>query len=306
MTCKPSLKPIRMTHIQARKIIGSRKRYANRDWWYKFQELPAFAKESDVQVRSNELLRQFSTITKSWSSELNSEWVVRIFYAAKMVLASSVMAQSLKYAEENNLRPVVSYLSYYTVMHSLRAILFTSPQVKWNKGEILQTTHTKTINVACDALAHFNKELSGKVKSSTIHLKAFRELISYRAPSSGDNFEKPDFDVYRYCRLFLEVAQFQSELLEASIAKHVSASFELDQDFTQHVYDVEIDGIHFHDKEDRHRIGYLARKHPAPTNILHIMSEGHVEDFFGSWCPEKESPNAFNPDDDWRILFDVP
>lgn len=295
-----------MTHIEVRKILGSRMRYADRDWWYEFHELPAFAKVSDVQVRSNDLLRQFSTITKGWSSEKNSEWVVRIFYAAKMVLASSVMAQSLKYAEENNMRPVVSYLSYYTVMHSLRAILFTNPQVMWNNGEILHTTHTKTINIACDALAHFNKDLSSKVKSSTIHLKAFRELISYRAPSSGDNFEKPDFDVYRYCRLFLEVAQFQSELLEASIAKNVTASFELDQDFTQLVYDVEIDGIHFHDKEDWYRIGYLARKHPAPTNILHMISEGHVEDFFGSWCPQDETPNAFNPDDNWSILFDVP
>lgn len=300
------LKQTCMTHIETRKIIGSQMRYANRDWWYEFQELPAFAKESDVQTRSDDLLRQFSAITKSWNSELNSEWVVRIFYAAKMVLASSVMAQSLKYAEENNLRPVVSYLSYYTVMHALRAILFTNPQVKWNNGEILQTTHTKTINIACDSLAPFNKELSSKVKISTIHLKAFRELISYRAPSSEDNFEKPDFDVYRYCRLFLEVAQLQSELLEASIKKHVSASFELDQEVTQHVYDIEIDGISFHDKEDWYRIGYLARKHPAPTNILHIMSEGHVEDFFGSWCSEDEAPNAFNPDDDWGILFDVP
>jgi len=281
-------------------------RYANRDWWYEFHALPAFAKESDVQVRSSDLLRQFSTITKSWGSELNSEWVVRIFYAAKMVLASSVMAQSLRYAEENNLRPVVSYLSYYTVMHSLRAILFTSPQAKWNNGEILQTSHTKTINIACDALAHFDKDLSNNVKRSTIHLKAFRELISYRAPSSGDNFEKPNFDVYRHCRLFLEVAQLQSELLEESIAKHVTESFDLDQDFMQHAYSVEIDGTHFHDKEDWYRIGYLARKHPAPTNILHIMSEGHVEDFFGSWCSEDDNPNAFNPDDDWRILFDVP
>ncbi len=295
-----------MTHIEVRKIIASRMQYANRDWWYEFHELPAFAKESDVQARSNELLRQFSTITKSWSSERNSEWVVRIFFAAKMVLASSVMAQSLKYAEQNNLRPVVSYLSYYTVLHSLRAILLTSPQVKWNDGEILKTTHTKTINIACDVLAHFNKELSSKVKNSTIHLKAFRELISYRAPSSGDNFEKPDFDVYGYCRLFLEVAQLQSELLEVSIEKHVSAAFELDEDFMKHACDFEVDGVNFHDKEDWHRIGYLARKHPAPTNILHIMSEGHVEDFFGSWCQADETANAFNPDDDWRILFDVP
>jgi cellobiose-specific phosphotransferase system component IIB len=95
-------------------------------------------------------------------------------FCSKDGLASSVMAQSLKYAEENNLRPAVSYLSYYTVMHALRTILLTSPQVKWNNGEILQTTHTKTINIACDALAHFNKELASQVKSSTIHLKAFR------------------------------------------------------------------------------------------------------------------------------------
>lgn len=295
-----------MTHIAVRKLICPKTRYANRDWWYEFQEIPRFAEESDVQIHSSDLLRQFSTITKNWCAELNSEWTVRIFFSAKMVLASSVMAQSLKYAEENNLRPVVSYLSYYTVMHALRAILFTNPQVKWSNGEILQTTHTKTINIACDVLAHLNKGLSNQVKSSTIHLKAFRELISYRAPSSGDNFEKPDFDVYRYCRLFLEVAQLQSELLEASIEKNVSKSFELDQNFTQHVCDIEIDGISFNDKEDWYRIGYLARKHPAPTNILHIMSEGHVEDFFGSWCPEEETPNAFSPDDDWRILFDVP
>jgi hypothetical protein len=109
-------------------------RYANRDWWYEFQELPAFAKESSVQAYSSNLLQQFSFITKSWNSALNSEWVVRTFYVAKMVLASSVMAQSLKYAEENNLRPVVSYLSYYTVMHSLRAILFSSPRVSWSNG----------------------------------------------------------------------------------------------------------------------------------------------------------------------------
>jgi hypothetical protein len=283
-----------MTQVEVRKIVRSRMRYADRDWWYEFQELPAFATESDVQARSNNLLHQFSAIAKGWSPELNSEWVVRIFYAAKMVLGSTVMAQGLKYAEKNNVRPVVSYLSYYTVMHSLRAILFTSPQVKWNDGEILQTTHTKTINIACDVLAHYNKDLSSRVKSSTLHLKAFRELISYRAPSSGDHFEKPDFDVYRYCRLFLEIAQLQSELLEASIEKHVSESFELRTDFMQHVYDVEIDGIHFHDGEDKYRIGYLARKHPAPANILHLMSEGHVENFFGSWCPEDDTRSALN------------
>jgi hypothetical protein len=107
-----------------------------------------------------------------------------------------------------------------------------------------------------------------------MRLKAFRELISYRAPSSGDNIEKLDFDVFRHCRLYLEVAQLQSEVLETSIAKRVPASFELDEAFIHHVYEVEIDGILFHDNEDSYRIGYLARKHPASKNILHIMQKG--------------------------------
>lgn len=245
-------------------------------------------------------------VDKNWNSDVNSEWTVRVFYAAKMVLSASVMAQSLKFATNNNLRSVSSYLQYYTVLHSLRAIMFTSPSVAWNDGEILQATHSKTINIACSEIAHFDRTLSEHVKTSVLHLKAFRELISYRAPSSGDRFYKPDFDVYDYSRCFLEIAQLQSDLLEASIEKHVTDAFELDQEFTHHVTDVEIDGIHFHDNEDWYRIEYLVRKHPHPTNILHIMSEGHVEDFFSSWCAESEQPGAFDSDGDWRILFDVP
>jgi len=295
-----------MTHILVRKLIGSRIPYADRNWWYEFQQIPILCEEKLVSRRAQNLMQQYSLLTKSWNTDLNSEWTVRIYYSAKMVLAASVMAQSLRYAEENNLRAVTSYLSYYTVMHSLRAIAFTSPNSEWNSGEILLMTHSKTINVACSEIANFNSELSERVKKAVHHLKAFRELISYRAPSSGDHFPKPDFDIYEYSRFFLEVAQLQSELLEASIEKNVTESFELKEEIISHVTDVEIEGVHFHDKEDWYRLGYLARKHPTPTNILHIMSEGHVEDFFGSWCSDSEQVDSFDPDKDWQILFDVP
>lgn len=280
--------------------------YADREWWYEFQQLPALCSEETVSRRAQKLLQQFALLTKNWNTDLNSEWTVRIFYSAKMVLAASIMAQSLRFAEDNNLRSVTSYLSYYTIMHSLRAIAFTSPYVAWNNGEILQMTHSKTINVACNEIAHFNLELSDRIKRAILHLKAFRELISYRAPSSGDRFPKPDFNIYDNARFFLEIAQLYSELLEVSIEKNVKEPFSLKEEFTSYVTDVDIEGIHFHDEEDWYRIGYLARKHPSPTNILHIMSEGHVEDYFGSWCSEDERPDAFDPDEDWKILFDVP
>lgn len=280
--------------------------YAGREWWYDFHQIPGLFEEKIVSRRAQKLMQQFAPITKSWNADLNSEWTVRAYFSAKMVLAASVMAQSLRYSEEHNLRAVTSYLSYYTVMHSLRAIAFTSPNAAWNDGELLMMTHSKTINVACDEISQFNRDLSGRVKQAVLHLKAFRELISYRAPSSGDRFPRPNFDIYEYSRCFLEVAQLQSELLEASIEKNVTESFELQEEVLSQVTDIEMEGVHFHDKEDFYRLGYLARKHPRPTNILHIMSEGHVEDFFGSWCADDENEDSFDPDEGWRILFDVP
>jgi hypothetical protein len=98
----------------------------------------------------------------------------------------------------------------------------------------------------------------------------------------------------------------QSELLEASVLKNAKGTFTLSSESIERICNIEIEGIHFYDKEDRYRMGYLQRKHPLPTNILHIMSEGHVEDFFGSWCAKDEGEGQFNPDVNWGIIFDVP
>ena len=223
-----------------------------------------------------------------------------------MILASSVMAQSLEFAKERNLRSVVSYLDYYTVLNLLRSILLTHPNVPWGDGGLLSTTHTKSINIACDILSPYSRKLAEQTKKHITHLKAFRELISYRAPSSGDSFPKADIDVVDICRLFAELAQLQSELIEASFLKNAKGSFSLKADVIYQICENKIDGFTFYDKEDHYRMDYLRRKHPMPTNILHAMSEGHVEDFFGSWCPKNKKRGQFNPDNDWRILFDVP
>jgi hypothetical protein len=36
------------------------------------------------------------------------------------------------------------------------------------------------------------------------------------------------------------------------------------------------------------------------------MTEGHVEDFFGAWHAGEDSERSFNPDDDLRVIFDIP
>jgi hypothetical protein len=64
-------------------------------------------------------------------------------------------------------------------------------------------------------------------------------------------------------------------------------------------------GAHFIDYEDARRLLYLMRKHPRPTSIKALLTDGHVEDFFGAWTAEVESEINFNPDDNLDAIFDI-
>ena len=302
-----------MSHIFVRQAIGEENRFAGRDWWYEFRAFNRVFNEDSVRNYSLATLTQFSKITKEWNDNLNSEWLCRVYFSAKKVLSASLMLNSLEYAESRNLRISSSYLEYYAIQSTLRAILFTSPLTKWENGGLIKLPHKTTINTVCDIIARLDKNFSERLKRHILHLKAFRELISYRAPSSGDSFAKAEFDMdlITLCQLLSEIAQVQSELMEASLLKNAEgASYAFLDDYIEQVCHTEIDGHSFWDDEDQYRLDYLRRKHPWPTNIMHIMSEGHVEDFFGAWLPRKdnegEDKDVFDPDKNWGVIFDVP
>ncbi|MBN8714999.1 MAG: hypothetical protein J0H50_13740 [Xanthomonadales bacterium] len=81
--------------------------------------------------------------------------------------------------------------------------------------------------------------------------------------------------------------------------------FELLPNYLEAISSVEIDGHYFGDREDAYRLGYLARKYPRPANLLHLMTEGHVDDFFGAWHNGNDE-GIFNPDETLQIIFDIP
>ncbi len=283
-------------------------KYSDQEWWYDFRTLPTFFKEDNVRKFNQGLNQQYAVITKSWNDDINSEWICRNYMALKMILSASVMLESLDYAEDHNLRVVESYLEYYSVLNSLRSIVFTSPNLEWRAGELIKLNHGKIINVASDILAKIDKEKALEIKSQLYTMKAFRELISYRAPSNGDTQNKPKLKYNRVelCQLFVEVAQLQSEVLENSISKHVTGSFIFKDEYILQVCDTVIDDECFYDEEDAYRLGYYRRKQPKPANIHHMMTEGHIEDFFGAWIDKEDRKDVFSPDDDWHIIFDVP
>jgi hypothetical protein len=301
-----------MSQAITRKVLSDRNPFAGHNWWYEFVSIPRHFSENAVKRFSNRLTEQCAQQTKKWNSDLNSQWVCRDFLALKMILSSSVMAQSLEYAEEKNLRVVISYLEYYTVLNLLRAIVFTDPNTPWNSGKVIQQSHSTIINNSTGVLAKLDRQLANAIKEQTEYLKASRELISYNAPTSGDHLARLELPLKTIdlCRLLAEIAQLQSEIFENSVSKHARAGFTIKHEHFSLVCSKDIEGYSFDDHEDGYRLHYIQRKHPIPTNLLHMMSEGHVEDFFGSWCNNEEKRQQqdgdFNPDQNWGIIFDVP
>lgn len=295
-----------MNSIVTVKHLSGKLPFAGRDWFYEFRELTSTFDEAACSKVANGLSSRYAKLTSQWDSSRNSEWICRMFLAAKMILAASLQITAKQYASKNNLRSVSPYLEYYAVLSLMRAIVFTLPEAEWNDGQLIKLSHTKILNLATDHIAHFDKNRSDSIRQAVLNLRASRELISYWHPSSGDrNIEA--LDDIKISIILAEVAQFNSEMLESSILKRNSAStFEFLDSYIESLSQVTLHGHVFFDSEDAYRLDYLKRKYPSPPNILHIMTEGHVEDFFGAWCSDSEDPGAFDPDEDWRIIFDVP
>jgi len=295
-----------MNFVVTRKTLGGNSTLAGCECYYDYSHLPKFFNDDAIKKYIEWVSKQSAKVTSKWDDELNTEWLVRMFLSARMILGASVMASSRDYAIEKNLRIVVPYLNYYTLLYSLKCLVFALPNVLWKDGGTITQNHSATINCACDAMSRLDKEFSSTAKINILKAKALRELISYRAPSSGDKFSD-EWCPFSTCRVALELAQLTSEVFEKSLVKRAQGiKFEVVDEHIQCAFETEIEGHMFFDDEDWYRIGYFVRKYPYPANIQHMMSEGHVEDFFGSWLDKDDREDVFNPDENWRILFDVP
>ncbi len=302
-----------MTSIGVAKMLSEEHFFAGRNWTYKWRELSETLAEKKCQKVWGSLAKQYSKITKNWDSSRNSEWICRIYLSAKMIMSSTLQLNSLEYTEDRNVRIVSAYLRYYAILSAVRSIVYTLPSMEWGSGKLFQISHNLAINIAFDYMSKFDQNLSKKLKNEVLKLKACRELISYRAPTSGDYAvdDGSDLDRIRMCTLLVEVAQFNSEILESSIQKNASKdTFEFEHEYIEPLATITIGDFDFDDREDAYRLDYLRRKWPVAPNILHIMTEGHTEDFFGAWDSKEDNPHedAFDAGGptDWQTIFDIP
>jgi len=284
--------------------------FNSREWFYSFRELQEVCDDARCTKVSGDILKKYAKLTKCWNEELNSEWTCRSYFATKMILNATVLLMNAAYAEEKNLRVVKPYLHYYAVLSLLRCIVYTLPEQQWDDGKLIQISHTKAINLAMDWLGKFNQEKAKEVKHACSLLKAQREIISYRAPASGDENLSEDYDIVAICTLLAEIAQFNSVLLESSIDKNASPdTFVVDWKDMDKIISVEIEGFEFIDRYDAMRLSYNRRKTKRPYNLVCFMTEGQIDDFFGAWDDSEDPDNeeVFNTGNAGSsLIFDIP
>lgn len=267
--------------------------------------------EDDMGKKSIKIDSLFSKQMKEWTDQLNSEWIARTYLSGKLILSTNLLVSSLEYSIENNLKTVVPYLSYYSLLTACRSYLITLPNESWNEGSIITRTHDKTIRIIYDSLRTINDEKAKEFKDRIYKLKAIRELFSYKFPSTGMKcIEKEGIleldDTLNYCGLLCELAQLNSEFLESSFIRHTKdKSFSIIEDVFWEIieYRDESSGICFVDDYDHHRVTQWTR-YPKPTNIFSAMREGLVDDFYESWEDCSDSDNSFNPKS--IVVFSVP
>lgn len=222
-------------------------------------------------------------------------------------MAATLQINSMLYAEERNLRIVVPYLRYYSLFSLLCAVVYTLPEHKWRDGRLFQILHSEARGEAVKYLHQFDEARANSVDANVRTFKAERELISYRAPSSGDGQISQNGGFLDLCALLADVAQFNSELFETSVTEYGDkAAFAIIPEYLKKISDVEIEKNYFWDTEDGYRLDSLAKKDPQPRNIWHLMTEEHVGNFFGAWRPLYETEGVFNPDKQLGIIFDIP
>jgi hypothetical protein len=278
---------------------------------YDYKLLPNDFSSTEISTYKQSLNEQFAKLTKDWNDKLHSEWTARIFLSSKMIYSSTLMLNSLEFAQSKNIRVTEPYLLYYSLLNCCRALTFTLPTQLWNNAELLIDTHSKIANVTSDLIKRLNEKRGSDILKLVTNARDYREFFSYNFPANGLKGE-PQFsdlnveNITKACQLISEIAQFNSECLEKSFNKKASSkNYELDEEILKYCFTYSGDNLNITDDGDTERVAYIFRKVKKIQNIQDTMTTGRSEDFFGSWTVDDEAVDSFDPDKQPNRIFDI-
>ncbi|MEV9295261.1 hypothetical protein AB0173_21325 [Klebsiella quasipneumoniae] len=281
------------------------------DECYSYRELKSITNDKKLLTVVNKLRKEYSTLAKTWNPNQNSQWVCRIYFCTKMILNATVILKQSDFAEEKNLRAAVPYFHYYAMLSILRCVVLTLPTEDWEEGKILSISHKKAKIKTREWLARYDKNIADRFDNIFKTLKSNRELLSYKAPASGDENIQIQDEVNFFCTLLAEVAQLNSAILHKAVLKHADPmNFVVMDEHMSSIYNVEMEGNSYYDREDHYRLDYLRRKGSKPYSIFLTMTEGQTEDFIGAWDAENDDSEEARfysgSPCSWQEIFDIP
>jgi hypothetical protein len=202
----------------------------------------------------------------------------------------------------------------YLYNRTLFIVLFSIELLPYNKfyrsksilesGRLIFDSHNKIITKACAFIQTLDKNIGLRIFNLLKRLKEYRELFSYKHPSSGfrslkysDTFlagvNLPS--IATHCNLICEIAQFASECFEVLVRRKLSdKTFSYDYPTLEKAFEYNGLNYFFLDEQDARRLYYTIDDIGHPLNIYHSIKPGWVEDFFSSWYSNK-SNRLLNP-----------
>lgn len=278
---------------------------------FQYQLLDDYFEDVEIAKFREKMLRHYAKLTKNWNDELNSEWIARMYLAAKMIYSATLLLNTSDFCKSKNVLITDPYLLYYSLFCCCRALNFVDPCLDWKDGALIRDNHARVINNAVSFIERIDRDEAAQLKQFLLDAKDFRELFSYKFPSNGyDSSEKHSHidisSVKKNCILLCEIAQKSSEFFEISLEKHCDGkSYKVIERTLLNCVEYSGENYEFRDEEDAIRIAYIIRKVSRPYNIYMTMSEGLTDEFFGSWhnqCGDDD----FNPDHRFIRIFEFP
>lgn len=265
---------------------------------FEYVELTKYFSEIEIEKYSHKMRNLYIKEAKKWNDIIYTQWVLRTYLSVKMILACRVMLSSLEFAIEKNLRIVEPYLIYYSLLNINRALIYTLPNINWNTGNAMILSHEKIIKISSDAILQMNMGVGNKINETLNKAKVYRELFSYKFPTAGirSDIAVDLEEAVITCALIHEIAQFNSEILEYTINRHVTKKGNLIDYILEKGFFYDLKQYSYIDHEDHYRINRLYGKGGGPFNLFLTTTEGLEEDFYGAWCPEDDDKDLFNPD----------
>lgn len=119
---------------------------------YNDRTIPLFCEEWAIAQYAKSTKRAFAPLMKSMDDIAFTQWITRNYISLKLIMASTVLANTAIRCEEQHLMVTLPYLNYYSMLNACRAFLFTLHDAEWKGLTSVTMTHQNIVNTTANAL----------------------------------------------------------------------------------------------------------------------------------------------------------